>query len=163
MPLSGDTRVDFENDLSAADASFSAFHLTARSAVRSGGLELEAGDRVTYRVPALTEMLFQLGSTMAGRRFALGRLFVLGGASEAGRIYPVAAFEDVILGRSLAPVLAIGVHPAGRNAVAVDAANASAHASIAFAHRQLGRDRRRAGAPGRRGAGRVRPLRHVRP
>jgi hypothetical protein len=129
--LSGDSRVDFENDLSAADASFAAFHLTARRPVRAGGLELEPGDRITYRVPALTEMLFQLGSAMAGRRFALGRLLVFGGTTDAGRIFPVSAFGDVILGRSLAPVLAASVRAAGRNAIAVDAANTSVHASIA--------------------------------
>ena len=129
--LSGDPRMDFENDLSVPDASFAAFHLTARSPVRSGGLELQAGDRLTYRIPALTEMLFQLGSTMAGRRFALGRLLVFGGASEAARVFPVAALEDVILGRSLAPMLSTSVRPAGRNAIAVEAVNSSVHASIA--------------------------------
>ena len=128
--LSGSSRVDFENDLSAADASFSSFHLTARSPVSASGLELQPGDRITYRVPALTEMLFQLGSAMAGRRFALGRLLVFGGAADAGRIYPVPAFEDVILGRSLVPVLVASVRPAGRSAIAVDVVNNSPHASI---------------------------------
>ncbi len=129
--LTGDSRIDFENDLSTAEASFAAFHLTARRPVRSGGLELEAGDRVTYRVPVLSEMLYQLGSSMAGRRFALGRLLVFDGTSDAGRIFPVAAFEDVILGRSLAPSLNPTVGPAGRNAIAVEAVNPSVHASIA--------------------------------
>ncbi len=128
--LSGDSRVDFENDLSVSDASFSAFHLTVRRPVRAGELAFEAGDRITYRVPALTEMLYQLGSTMSGKRFALGRVLVFDGTRDASRIYPVAAFEDVILGRSLAPVLAPGVVPAGRNAIAVEAANRTAHASI---------------------------------
>ena len=128
--LSGDARVDFENDLSVSDASFSAFHLTARSPVRAGDLTLRPGDRITYRVPALTEMLFQLGSTMSGKRFALGRLLVFEGARDSSRIFPVAAFEDVILGRSLAPVLVPSVQAAGRNAIAVDAVNRTAHASI---------------------------------
>jgi hypothetical protein len=128
--LSGNPRVDFENDLSVPDASFTAFHLTANGQVRVGGLELEAGDRVSYRVPALTEMLFQLGSTLAGKRFALGRILVFGGAADAGRIFPVAAFEDVILGRSLAPVLEATVEPAGRSAISVEAVNRTPHASI---------------------------------
>jgi hypothetical protein len=130
-PLTGNPRVDFENDLSVPDASFAAFHLIARGPVRLEGLSLENGDRVTYRVPALTELLFQLGSTMAGKKNALGRLLVFDGAEEAGRVLPVAALEDVILGRSLLPALVASVSPAGRGAIAVEAANRSPHASIA--------------------------------
>jgi hypothetical protein len=129
--LTGNPQVDFENDLSVPDANFSAFHLTARGPVALEGVRLESGDRVTYRVPALTEMLYQLGSTMAGKRHALGRLLVFGGAEEAGRIFPVGAFEDVILGRSLVPVMETRVSPAGRSAIAVEAVNRSTHASIA--------------------------------
>jgi hypothetical protein len=130
-PLTGNPRVDFENDLSVPDASFAAFHLTARGPIRLEGLNLESGDRVTYRVPALTELLFQLGSTIAGKRHALGRLLVFDGGQETGRVFPVAALEDVILGRSLVPVLAATVSSAGRGAIAVEAVNRSAHASIA--------------------------------
>ena len=130
-PLTGNPRIDFENDLSVPDASFAAFHLIARGPVRLEGLTLENGDRVTYRVPALTELLFQLGSTLAGKKNALGRLLVFDGPEEAGRIFPVAALEDVILGRSLAPALAATVSPAGRGAITVEAVNLSSHASIA--------------------------------
>ncbi len=130
-PLMGNPRVDFENDLSVPDASFSAFHLIARTPVRLEGLSLENGDRVTYRVPALTELLFQLGSTMAGKKHALGRLIVFGGAEEADRIFPVGALEDVILGRSLVPALIASVSPAGRGAITIEAVNRSTHASIA--------------------------------
>ncbi len=128
--LTGNPRVDFENDLSVPDANSSAFHLTARGPVRLEGLSLESGDRITYRVPALTEMLYQLGSTMAGKRHVLGRLLLFDGAEETGRIFPVGAFEDVILGRSLAPVLEARVSPAGRGAISVEAVNRSTHASI---------------------------------
>jgi hypothetical protein len=130
-PLTGNPRVDFENDLSVPDASFSAFHLIARGPVRLEGLSLENGDRVTYRVPALTELLFQLGSTMAGKKNALGRLIVFDGPEEAGRVFPVAALEDVILGRSLVPAMVASVSPAGRGAIAVEAVNRSTHGSIA--------------------------------
>jgi hypothetical protein len=130
-PLTGNPRVDFENDLSVPDASFAAFHLIARGPVRLDGLSLENGDRVTYRVPALTELLFQLGSTMAGKKNALGRLLVFDGAEEASRVFPVAAMEDVILGRSLLPAFVASVSPAGRGAIAIEAANRSPHASIA--------------------------------
>ncbi len=128
--LSGDSRVDFENDLSVSDSSFSAFHLTVRRPLRAGEWTFQPGDRVTFRVPTLTEMLFQLGSTMSGKRFALGRVLVFDEVQDSSRLFPLAAFEDVILGRSLAPLLAPSVHPAGRHAIAVDAINGTAHASI---------------------------------
>jgi hypothetical protein len=97
-PLTGNPRVDFENDLSVPDASFAAFHLIARGPVRLD---------------------------------ALGRLLVFDGAEEASRVFPVAAMEDVILGRSLLPAFVASVSPAGRGAIAIEAANRSPHASIA--------------------------------
>jgi hypothetical protein len=129
-PLSGDPRVDFENDLSANDASVAGFHLTARQAVRLEGLSLSPGERVTFRVPALPEMLFQLGANLAGKRFVLGRVLLFEGRSDAERIFPVAAFEDVLLGRTLKPSLDVSVQPAGSRVVLVEAANRGPHASM---------------------------------
>ena len=129
-PLSGDPRVDFENDLSANDASIAAFHLTARKAVRLEGLSLSPGERVTFRVPALPEMLFQLGANLAGKRFVLGRVLLFEGGSDADRVFPVAAFEDVLLGRTLEPSLDVRVQPAGNRVVLVEAANRGPHASM---------------------------------
>jgi hypothetical protein len=128
--LIGNPNVDFENDLSVPDASFTAFQLVVRGPVKIDDVYLEPGDRVSYRVPALAEMLFQLGSMMAGKRHSLGRLLVFDGKVEAERVFPVAAFEDVLLGRSLVPVLQVTVSPAGRNAIAVEAVNRTTHASI---------------------------------
>jgi hypothetical protein len=128
--LSGNPRVQFENDLSVDDASASAFHLVASSPIRLEGLTLEPGDRVAYRLPLLPEMLFQLGSTMAGKRFPVGRILVFEGASDAERIFSLAAFEDVLLGRSMAPVLEPSVQPMGDRAVAVGAVNRAHHASM---------------------------------
>jgi hypothetical protein len=130
-PLSGSPRFDFENDLSVNDAAIWAFTLTARSAVRQDSLAIEPGDRLAFRLPAVSEMLFQLGSNMAGKRYALGRALLFGGASEGERLFDLAAFADVLLGRALAPALEASVHPAGRNAIAVDLVNHSAHASTA--------------------------------
>jgi len=129
-PLSGDPRADFVNDLSSADQSFSAFHLTARAPIREDGLTLNAGDRVDFAVPALPEMLFQLGAALAGKRRALGRVLVFDGSSDAERLFQIAAFEDVLLGRSLLPVLEPQIAPSGRTAIWVDAANRTPHASV---------------------------------
>ncbi len=128
--LSGDPRVDFENDLSANDASVTAFTLMIRGPVRVEGLALAAGDRISFRLPSISEMLFQLGSNLAGKRFALGRAILFDGATEADRVFSLAALEDVLLGRSLAAVLEASVRPAGRNAVAVDLGNRSHQATV---------------------------------
>jgi hypothetical protein len=129
-PLSGNGRFQFENDLSVNDGSVSAFTLTARAPVRLGGLEFSPGDRIAFRLPAIPEMLFQLGSNLAGKRYALGRAMIFDGASEAERVFDLAALEDIVLGRSLAPVLEASVKPAGKGAVAVELVNQSHHASV---------------------------------
>jgi hypothetical protein len=129
-PLSGSPRLDIANDLSRNDAAVESFHITVREPARFEGLTLDAGDRVDFRVPVQTEMLYQLGSVLAGKHFALGRLIQFEGASDAERLLPLAAFEDVLLGRSLAPQPEVTVQPLGRNAVAVELVNESAHASV---------------------------------
>jgi hypothetical protein len=128
--LSGSPRFQFENDLSVNDPSVSAFTLTARVPVQQEGLSLAPGDRVVFRVPSVSEMLFQLGANLAGKRNALGRAVLFGGKSEGDRVFAVAALEDVFLGRSLAPVLDVRVQAAGRNAVTVDLSNRTHHASV---------------------------------
>jgi len=128
--LSGNPRVELENDLSANDASFTAFTLTLRGPVKVEGLTLAAGDRIAFRIPSVSEMLFQLGSSMAGKHYALGRAILFEGATEAERVFSLAAFEDVLLGRSLVPVLEGSVQPAGRNAVAVELVNRSHQATV---------------------------------
>jgi hypothetical protein len=129
-PLSGSPRLDFSNDLSRNEAAVEAFHITVREPARFDGLTLDAGDRIDFRVPVQTEMLYQLGSVLAGKHFALGRLIQFEGASDAERLLPLAAFEDVLLGRSLAPQPEVTVQPLGRNAVTVQLVNKSPHPSV---------------------------------
>jgi hypothetical protein len=128
--LTGNPRVEFENDLSADDPSVMAFRLTMRGPVRLDGVTLAAGDQISFRFPAINEMLFQLGSNLVGKRFALGRAILFDGASEAKRVFSLVAFEDVLLGRSLAPVLEVSVRPAGRNAIAVELVNRSHQTTV---------------------------------
>ena len=129
--LTGNPQIDFENDLTVTDPDVVAFRLTARGPVRSGDLTLQAGEHVACRMPSLPEMLYRLGSAMAGRHHLLGRLAVFGGDGEADRIVRVEALEDILLGRSLTPALDVAVHPAGRNAISVEARNLSPHSSTA--------------------------------
>lgn len=128
-PLSGSPRIDLTNDLSQDDT-IAAFHVAVREPVTVEGRTWKAGDRIDFRLPSQTELLFQLGSVLAGRHFALGRLIEFEGASEAERILRVAAFEDVLLGRSLNPEVAVSARALGRNAVSVEAVNQSTHPSI---------------------------------
>jgi hypothetical protein len=128
-PLTGSARVDLENDLSDDDATVSAFHMVVRDPVRLEGLSLDRGDRIAFRVPSQTELLYQLGSVQAGKRFALGRVILFEGTSDSERIFPIAAFEDVLLGRTLSPELEVITQPVER-AFTVEAINRSAHSSI---------------------------------
>ena len=161
--LTGNPNVDFEYDLSVSDPSFVAFHLTARGPVKVEERSLAPGDRLTYRIPALTEMLFQLGSAMAGKRHVLGRLLIFDGAEESR--------SDLSRGR------ARGRHPrplarsrprrraclpAGRNAIAVEVVNRSTHASIASRTANWVEVDVAPAARRRRRAGGIRSLRDVR-
>jgi hypothetical protein len=128
--LSGNPHVELENDLSVDDPTISAFNFVARDALRIDDLALEPGARVAFRQPVLPEMLFQLGSSMAGKRRTLGRLILFEGSSDADRVFPMTAFEDVLLGRSLEPVLEANARALGHNAVSVTAENRSRHASV---------------------------------
>jgi hypothetical protein len=128
--LSGSPRLDLTNDLSRNEASVESFHITAREPARFDGLTLNPGDRIDFRLPVQTEMLYQLGSVLAGKHFALGRLIEFEGSSDSERLLPVAALEDVLLGRSLAPQPEVSVEPLGRNSVTVDLVNKSSHASV---------------------------------
>ncbi|HEY1252195.1 MAG TPA: hypothetical protein VGH97_13500 [Thermoanaerobaculia bacterium] len=128
--LSGNPRLDLSNDLSRNDASVESFQITVREPARVEGLALNPGDRIDFRLPLQTEMLYQLGSVLAGKHYALGRLIQFEGASDAERILPLSAFEDVLLGRSLAPQPEVSVRPLGRNAVAVELVNGTNHASV---------------------------------
>lgn len=129
-PLSGSPRFQFENDLSVNDPSVSAFTLTARAPLQQDGLSIAPGDRIVFRLPSVSEMLFQLGSNLAGKRHVLGRAALFGGKNEGERVFEVAALEDVLLGRALAPVLDVRVQPGGRNALTVELSNRTHHASV---------------------------------
>ena len=68
---------------------------------------------------------------LAGKRNALGRAVLFGGATEGERVFAVAALEDVLLGRALAPVLEVA-RPAGRPQRGHGRAlNRTHHASVA--------------------------------
>ena len=111
------------------EASTVAFHFTAHApVVTRRAWSSRPATRSRSKRPAISELLFQLGSDphrpppRPGPRRAVRRR--VGGRAPV----PVAAFEDVLLGRSLAPVLEVSTQGDGR-AVTVEAANRAPHAS----------------------------------
>jgi len=130
LQLSDDPRVELTNDLTFKEEAASAFLLSPRQPVRTAGAAFGAGDRLSFRQPALSEMLYRFGADLAGRRRVRGRIVVLSGRSEQERIFTLGALSDLILGRSLVPDLRVSVSGARSTVVLVTAYNASMNASM---------------------------------
>jgi hypothetical protein len=128
--LVSNPRLEFGHDLFLGTGSESAFTLRVRDAVRLNELALAPGEQVSFRQPALSEILFHLGADRAGRARFRGRVLVFRGSTESERLFTVAALEDVLLGRALAPDVRIETGAEGRRAVRVAAENRSPHASL---------------------------------
>lgn len=127
--LTDDTRVKFLQDLGLKDTSDVSFTLVPRENVSVAGFSLQRGDRLTFRQPILSEVVYQLGAGVAGRRFVRGRVLAVSGRSESERIFTLKAFADVLAGRPSAVFLHVSVE-GGRGFVQVEVENSSPHASI---------------------------------
>lgn len=127
--LSDDSRFAMENDLSIRAEGVSGFVFRVGSAAEASGLHFGSGDQISFRQPIVSELLYRLGSDLAGRRSVRGRVVVLDGASEAERILTLAAVSDVLLGRPLAPDwrVSVAMDPA---AIHVVAENRTTHSSV---------------------------------
>lgn len=130
LKLADDPRVDLSGDLTFREEAASAFLLSVLQPVRDAELSLRPGDRVSFRQPALSEMLTRFGADLAGRRRVRGRIVAVQGRTESERIFTLAALSDVILGHSLDPDLRVFVSGARTPVVTVLAQNASVHASV---------------------------------
>jgi hypothetical protein len=130
LRLSNDSRFDLANDLTFKEEAASSLLLSPRQPVRTAGAAFGVGDRLAFRQPALSEMLYRFGADLAGRRRVRGRIVVLSGASEEERIFTLAALSDLIMGRSLDPDLRVSVSGARSTAISVSAYNASSHSSV---------------------------------
>src|SRR6185295_7311608 len=93
------------------------------------GRRFEPGDRITFRQPAVSELLYRFGSDLTGRRFVRGRLVRLEETSDAQRLITLAALSDALLGHSLLPDLRVKVALEGAG-VRIEAENVSSHASV---------------------------------
>ncbi|HEV2063664.1 MAG TPA: hypothetical protein VGS00_03855 [Thermoanaerobaculia bacterium] len=130
IQLSDDPRVDVKNDLTFREEATSAFLLSPQQPLTAAGTAFSAGDRLFFRQPSLSEMLYRFGADQAGRRRLRGRMLVLPGTSEGERLVTLGALADVILGHSLDPDLRVSLNGALTPAVVVSAHNASHHASV---------------------------------
>ncbi len=116
-----------ELSLSTEEPSAFLFRPTARVEIR--GKTFEPGDQISFRQPAVSELLFRFGSDLTGRKLVRGRLIRLDGVSEGQRLFTLAALSDVLLGRPLVPDLRVRIVP-GAAAIRVEAENLSDHASV---------------------------------
>lgn len=127
--LSDDPSVDFADELTLKDESSATFFLKPRHPISLGERTFAVGDHVSFRQPALSDLIYHLGVDLAGRRFVRGRVILLRGRSDSERIFTLAALNDILLGRRLQPDVRVSVE-SGRGFVRVSAENASPHASV---------------------------------
>ncbi len=127
--LTDDRRVVVAQELVLKEEPDSLFLLKPREPVPDGERRFDVGDRLSFRQPALSDMIYRLGADLAGRRYVRGRVVVLTGSSESERIFPLAALNDVLLGRPIVPDLRVSVEE-GHDFLRVSAKNLSPHASV---------------------------------
>ncbi len=122
--LSDNPRLEFHHDFAIGERAGLGYVFKGSRPFTAESRHFATGDEVTFRQPPIADMVRQLGTDLAGRRFARGRVLRLAGASEAERIFTLAAFNEILPGRSLVPDLRVSVE-LGKNAVAVSAENLS--------------------------------------
>jgi hypothetical protein len=127
--LSNDTRMKFLQDLALKETLDGSFTLVPREAVSLPGYSFHAGDRLNFHQPVPSDILYELGADVAGRRFVRGRVLCLSGRSEADRIFTLEAFSEVLAGKPSLVALHVSAE-AGKGSVDVDAENTSPHPSI---------------------------------
>jgi len=127
--LTDDPHVEFSHDLTLKEESASAFLLTPHAPVSAGGFSFRAGDRVRFRQPSLSDMVYRFGADLAGKRFVRGRVVLLSGRSEPQRIFTAAALSDILLGRPLNTDLRVSIETT-KSVVTLAAENPTPNASL---------------------------------
>jgi hypothetical protein len=127
--LTDDARVEFANDMTFKEESASTFLLTPHEALAVGEFRFQPEEKIRFRQPSLSDMIYRLGAGLAGRPHFRGRVVLVSGRREADRIFTLAALNDILLGHPLDPDLrvSIGAVPGG---VTVAAENPTPHASL---------------------------------
>jgi hypothetical protein len=127
--LTDDARASLSHDLELSESGTSGFvfHVSAPFEVPGG--RLAAGDTASFHQPALSELMYRLGSDLSGKKFVRGRIVKLDGAAESDRLLTLEAVSDVLQGRPLLPDLRVSVAREGAS-LRISAANVTPHASL---------------------------------
>lgn len=127
--LTDDARVSLTHDLELSESDTSRFVFHVSAPLEVGGMRFGPGDTISFQQPALSELLYRLGSDLTGKKLVRGRVVRLDGASDAERILTFEALSDVLQGRPLLPDLRVSVaREASR--LRISAANTTTHASL---------------------------------
>ena len=127
--LTDDARVSLTHDLELSESDTASFVFHIGAPIEVGGARFGPGDAISFHQPALSELLYRLGSDLTGKKLVRGRVVRLDGASDAERVLTLEALTDVLQGRPLLPDLRIAVAREG-SSLRISAANATTHASI---------------------------------
>ncbi|MEP7132171.1 MAG: hypothetical protein ABI914_03325, partial [Acidobacteriota bacterium] len=109
--LTDDPGVEFSHDLSLKEDSSSSFLLTAHRPVTIGDMRFAPGERILFRQPSVSDLVYRLGADLAGKRSVRGRVVILSGRADADRIFTLGALNDILLGRPLGADLRVTLEP----------------------------------------------------
>lgn len=127
--LTDDPQLEFHHDLEIGERSGLGYVFKGSRPFTAQSRQFGAGDEIAFQQPSIADMVRQLETDIAGRRFARGRVVRLAGASESERIFTLAAFDEILRRRSLVPNLRVSVEP-GKNSVSLSAENLSPLPSV---------------------------------
>jgi hypothetical protein len=129
-PLTNDPRTELLHELPWNEGRGWAFALRAPRRIDAHGLTIAAGDSVAFVLPSLADMVARLPEDRAGRRFNRGTVVVFRGHSDARRLFPTAALEDVLAGRPTVPALRLWAEPAGGGLLRLQGENTAPHGTV---------------------------------
>jgi hypothetical protein len=127
--LVDDTRIMFLSNLALQETVDSSFSLVAREPISIPGFSFQTGDRMVFRQPIQSEVVYHLSTDVTARRFVRGRVVALSGRSESERIFTLGALADLLTGKPAAVALHVAVAEE-RGAIRLEVQNTSPHASV---------------------------------
>jgi hypothetical protein len=127
--LSENPRLEFHHDLGIGEGRGLGYAFKSNRPFTARSRQFAAGDEVTFRQPSIADMVRQLGTDVAQRHFARGRVLRLAGSSESERLFTLAAWNEILLGRSLLPNLRVSIEPS-KSSISVSAENLSPLPSV---------------------------------
>jgi hypothetical protein len=129
-PLTNDPRMELLHELPWNEGRGWAFSLRAFRKLDAQGLTVAAGDSVAFVLPSLADMVARLPEDRARRRFYRGTVVAFRGHSDARRLFPTAALEDVLAGRPTVPALRLWADSAGGGLLRIQVENTTPHGSV---------------------------------